>query len=598
MNRLLSACVVSLVFAGCSGRDALVRVTQVDWGEACAYGGVKVESGRDLDGNGVLTADEVGDSAYVCNQRVDGKTSLVDVRAEGPGLNCENGGQRITFGLDDNQDFVLQDAEVDSTRYVCNGRNRLLSLREVAPGAEGCEQGGVEVLAGYDLNGNGRFDDAEAEVRHVVCHGRAHLLRVEEVDESNPGAACPAGGLRVQSGFDANGNGALDDVEVQRTEFVCHGEDGKSTLVKLSPLSADPAGACLFGGTRLESGLDLDGDGALAPAEVQSTRDVCAVQVNAFMTLVKNSVVLPGAQCAFGGVKTEVGIDDNDNRALEPEEVDSSTTHCNTVMVVDGLTTLVDTVPASPAQCAFGGLVLRSGLDDNRNGALDPAEFDAVEVLCNGANGYDGVTRTAPYQGPQCGSGAGFRVESGLDLNRNGALDTAEVRTTAYVCHGADGSNGTAGAAGANSLIRTTDGAQVCGAYGGLKVESGVDANRNGVLDSAEVSNTGYVCNGWDGYTSLVAMFDAAGACGPYGGIRVEVGLDLDGDLYLDVNEVTQYAYVCHGWDGYSAAVESAEGYWSACGGGWGVRLLSGLDLDFDGYLDPNEVQYENYLCE
>jgi hypothetical protein len=165
------------------------------------------------------------------------------------------------------------------------------------------------------------------------------------------------------------------------------------------------------------------------------------------------------------------------------------------------------------------------------------------------------------------------------------------VRNTAYVCHGATGFDGR------DSLVRTSDAGSVCGGYGGVKFESGLDTNGDGALSLNEVESTAYVCNGYDGYSSLTAMFDAGNACGPTGGVRIDVGLDLNGDLVLSSSEVTQYAYVCNGYDGYNAAVATEGNYFSACNGNWGVRVLSGLDLDGDGYLDSNEVQYENYVC-
>jgi hypothetical protein len=60
---------------------------------------------------------------------------------------------------------------------------------------------------------------------------------------------------------------------------------------------------------------------------------------------------------------------------------------------------------------------------------------------------------------------------------------------------GTDGANGVDGAAGLNSLIATRDvqkGDATC-AGGGRIVESGLDSNRNGVLEAAEVTNTEYL---------------------------------------------------------------------------------------------------------
>jgi hypothetical protein len=64
---------------------------------------------------------------------------------------------------------------------------------------------------------------------------------------------------------------------------------------------------------------------------------------------------------------------------------------------------------------------------------------------------------------------------------------------TRFVCNGTTGTNGL------NSLVQTS--AEPAGAnctYGGTKFETGLDANRNGILDASEViaAQTRYVCNG------------------------------------------------------------------------------------------------------
>jgi hypothetical protein len=51
-----------------------------------------------------------------------GPGSLVRVDAELPGANCPAGGVAILSGLDTNGDGYLQDGEVTSTQYVCNGQ--------------------------------------------------------------------------------------------------------------------------------------------------------------------------------------------------------------------------------------------------------------------------------------------------------------------------------------------------------------------------------------------------------------------------------------------------------------------------------------------
>ncbi|RMG14838.1 MAG: hypothetical protein D6729_13155 [Deltaproteobacteria bacterium] len=53
--------------------------------------------------------------------------------------------------------------------------------------------------------------------------GAPALARTVAVD---PGAECPAGGLRLEAGSDGNGNGVLDATEITTSQVVCHGEAG------------------------------------------------------------------------------------------------------------------------------------------------------------------------------------------------------------------------------------------------------------------------------------------------------------------------------------------------------------------------------------
>jgi OmcA/MtrC family decaheme c-type cytochrome len=111
-------------------------------------------------------------------------------------------------------------------------------------------------------------------------------------------------------------------------------------------------------------------------------------------------------------------------------------------------------------------------------------------VACagDGENGTNSLAETSPEAaGANCANG-GTKVEVGVDSNGNGQLDPAEVSGTSYVCNGE----------GANSLVRTS--AEVAGTncpFGGTRIETGLDLNHNGALDADEVdaAATSYVCN-------------------------------------------------------------------------------------------------------
>jgi hypothetical protein len=118
------------------------------------------------------------------------------------------------------------------------------------------------------------------------------------------------------------------------------------------------------------------------------------------------------------------------------------------------------------------------------------------------------VSVNAEALGANCAAG-GVRIDAGPDSDGNGVLAAGEVGSTQYVCHGAAGASGSpgatgpAGAAGSNGLstlvqMRDEPSGANCAA-GGKAIDAGVDGNANGLLEAAEISSTGYVCNGTAG---------------------------------------------------------------------------------------------------
>ena len=83
-----------------------------------------------------------------------------------------------------------------------------------------------------------------------------------------------------------------------------------------------------------------------------------------------------------------------------------------------------------------------------------------MNFICNGEQGEQGFNSLEDINieppGPNCPEG-GIRFDSGLDLNDNGVLDPNEITETSFVCNGADGSdNGCSVAApdtGSSSLL-------------------------------------------------------------------------------------------------------------------------------------------------
>jgi hypothetical protein len=125
---ILASCAESSDSGG--GPSSLVALTEEPAGSNCAAGGTKISTGADMNGNGKLDDSEVTDSSFVCSGVAGGATadggnagagSLVDVVNEPSGANCANGGVRIASGSDEDGDGVLDSGEVKTTKYVCNG---------------------------------------------------------------------------------------------------------------------------------------------------------------------------------------------------------------------------------------------------------------------------------------------------------------------------------------------------------------------------------------------------------------------------------------------------------------------------------------------
>lgn len=275
-------------------------------------------------------------------------------------------------------------------------------------------------------------------------------------------------------------------------------EEGMNGLNSLILITEEAPGAnCSNGGSKIDVGLDTNGNGLLDASEITLSQFICNGQngVDATNSLIRVTDELPGDNCPNGGFKIEVGIDANGDGTLAESEVSGTQFICNGL---DGAVSLLNIAeePAG-ANCSEGGFRVDAGRDTNGNGVLDDSEITDTEYVCNGQDGQDGedglkclINVTEETAGTNCANG-GFKIELGHDTNANGVLDETEITTTQFVCNGTNGSNGL------NSLIVTTE--EPAGPNcqeGGFKIEVGLDANANGVLDTEEINNTEYVCNG------------------------------------------------------------------------------------------------------
>lgn len=402
----------------------------------------------------------------------DGKDAspvLLKTSAEPAGANCPVGGYRIDSGLDVNFNGVLDTAEIQIASYICHGADgadglfALASTTPIDAGAE-CPAGGYRIDTGIDLNGNDSLDVVEIQQTSYVCNGvdgqdgADGLVALIKTEIEAPGVTCPAGGLRVLSGVDANRNGLLDAGEETQTSYLCNGEagaDGQDGANALLASTQIPAGAqCVTGGYRLDTGLDTSGNSLLEEAEITSSFYVCngvdgQDGADALQSLINVSTELAGANCLEGGKLIQIGADINRNSILELDEVQQSAYLCNGESGLDG----ADGLPGSDganalmssveepagANCAAGGVAISTGLDQNADNVLDAAEVQSTVYICHGTGGPDAQSFILQYTAQPGGAIVGSTVQEVM-LGGSGEAVTAVPDSGYYFTVWSDGS--------------------------------------------------------------------------------------------------------------------------------------------------------------
>jgi hypothetical protein len=166
----------------------------------------------------------------------------------------------------------------------------------------------------------------------------------------------------------------------------------------------------------------------------------------------------------------------------------------------------------------------------------------------------------------------GSLILIGIDVNLNQYLDGDEVTSTTNLCHGAPGLNGatTTGISGTPSRMETTElpvGNSTCMA-GGISITSGMDENRNEMLDEGEINAVDFLCHG------VIGLSGANGLPGTDGG---------EGD------------------NGAPALVDQRQPLASVCSSGvvidFGVDNGNGSAHAFDGIMQQDEVVSSLKIC-
>ena len=141
------ACIIwmsSVALTGCGGGEGdaashapvartvntgttLVQTVSIAAGSACPNGGEEIKIGFDQNDNQKLDDNEVDEARtqVICHgtNGTDGFNSLITATDEPAGENCTYGGQKITIGLDINQNGFIDEEEITTSQYLCEAYN-------------------------------------------------------------------------------------------------------------------------------------------------------------------------------------------------------------------------------------------------------------------------------------------------------------------------------------------------------------------------------------------------------------------------------------------------------------------------------------------
>ena len=296
-----------------------------------------------------------------------GLTTLVSVTTLQPGDICEAGGAEILFGVDLNENGVLDLDEVSSSVSLCNG----------VDGTDGID--GIDGIDGQDgVSSTIRTEEVEGGYNIYITVGDITEVIFIKNGEDGTNGLDGVDGLNGQDGVDGE-DGISSTIRIEQTEngyylyittnnqttviFISHGQDGVD-------------------GTNGTNGIDgIDGAvGETGPAGPKGEDGRTPI-----------FIIDGDTDCPNGGITINIGYDNTNDGIANIDELISSEEVCNGTDGEDGLL-LVIKKDYENTTCENGGVTIYMGLDENLNGELDEEEVneDYTVELCNGMDGIQG----------------------------------------------------------------------------------------------------------------------------------------------------------------------------------------------------------------
>ena len=429
--------------AGPGGVSSLVRLSPEPGGSNCSKGGNRIDVGKDDNDDGVLSPGEIDDTRYLCHGESGpqgstgnpgpagetgpagqtgragptgeagptGASSLIALLPVDAGLHCVNGGQQVRQGVDGNGNNVLDPDEVNGSQYICNGLTGTQGTKgdkgdsgERGPTGDKGDKG--------DTGERGLSGDTGPQGLQGTT-GNDGLSSLVNVTEVEAGGGCANGGQRLQFGIDANGDGSLAVSEVDVSRLLCNGEDGSDgasgaagasgKTSRLQVSDAESTSPCGAGGKKIEYGVDDNDDGILTAGEIDSFTYVCNGSPGT--TGSQGPQGVPGNDGADGSAGPQGEAGAQGPQGIQGIQGEPGPT---------GRTTLLSTTPIAPSTaCATGGVQLNIGIDDDGDGALDSAEIQQTQHVCNGID-QDGDSTLSEAEVDAFVANNGFVLSSSL----------------------------------------------------------------------------------------------------------------------------------------------------------------------------------------
>jgi len=284
----------------------------------------------------------------------------LSIQNEAPLSACASGGVTLNSGVDTNHDLVLQSTEITGTQYICNANN------------------GIAGWSGF----NG-------------LAGTSGLSALVVVSNELHGANCATGGTQVSAGFDTNQDKTLNALEVTSSNYICNGTNGSNG----SSGNSGPDGTAGLNGINGAAGTNgaTGNNGAAGATGLAGTNGSIGATGAAGATGATGSAGSDGA----------AGTDGRDGAA--------GAAGSNGTPGASGFKSLVAIVAELPGiHCVTGGVVAKSGVDNNSNNVLDLLEVTSTTYICNGERGATGATGATGGTGAQGETGATGPAGGGL----------------------------------------------------------------------------------------------------------------------------------------------------------------------------------------